>query len=98
MTRRMVKHPLGNPAGPGHIAKQRETVLVSMPRRLIALVLAVASVVLIVDALLDGWRLAEIGAAWNGWLPAATLLVAGLILLGGARALLTPAPPPASRK
>lgn len=61
-----------------------------MPRRLIALVLAVASVVLIVDALLNGWRLFNEGGAWDDWAPAVIMLVAGVILLLGARAALNP--------
>lgn len=61
-----------------------------MPRRLIALVLAVASVVLLVDAVMKGWRLANAGGAWDDWAPAAVMFVAGVILLLGARAALNP--------
>jgi hypothetical protein len=61
-----------------------------MPRRLIALVLAVASVVLLVDAVMKGWRLANAGGAWDDWAPAVIMFVAGVILLLGARAALNP--------
>lgn len=84
------RHAIGNPADPDHPRQPGRVRTVGTSRRLIAMVLAVASVVLLVDAVLRGWRLATAGGAWDDWAPAGVLLVAGIILLLGARAALNP--------